>query len=79
MQSPVWRQSSINDGFVVSNSLVRGLKDFTNTLDAVPEGSGFIHIRWDTSACLLQHGNIQNGRVLAMVCLEKYGLRGILI
>lgn len=35
MQCPVWRQSSINDSFVVSNFLVRGLKNFTNILEAL--------------------------------------------
>lgn len=32
---PMWRQSSINDGFVVSNSLVRALKNVTHILDAL--------------------------------------------
>lgn len=72
LQHPTQR-CSINDDFVAFNSLERGcriLQTFWTPLTAMLECSGSTNIGWIMLACLLKHGEVQNGRVLVLLlCL----------
>ena len=75
MHCPVWRQSSISDGTMVSNSLLRRPKKFTNILDALGRHArvlGLYTRRVGNVGMFVTTRQNAEWQVLAVLRLQKY-------